>query len=120
MKFKSVFDCYPDVDVIHVVGDMPFLKAGEAQAYAISVNGTTQVVTRASQYESAAELEPFTGDVDPLAAAEQAKAKQEADELAAAEQAKAKQEADELAAAEQAAAEQAATEKPKGKGNKKK
>lgn len=59
MKFKSVFDCYPGVDLIHVVGDMPFLKAGEAETHAKMVGGKVEVVKRASQYEDTTVLEPF-------------------------------------------------------------
>ena len=68
MKFKSVFDCYPDADKLFVVGDMPFLKAGEAENHAKTVQGKVEIVTRESQYQETTDLEPFIGDPEKEAA----------------------------------------------------
>lgn len=93
MKFKSVFDCYPDADKIFVVGDMPFLNAGEAGNHAKMVSGNVEIVTRASMDAETTVLEPF---IDAETAAKLMAEKEAAD--------KAKAEADALEAAEKAAA----------------
>jgi len=109
MNWKSVFDCYPDADKIFVVGDMPFLKLGEAEMHAKKLEQKVEVVTRASQYEDTTALE-WTSE------------EKEAYEREAAKKAKAEQEAADKARAEQEAADNtpASPGKPaKGKGKNK-
>ncbi|MCA0234947.1 MAG: hypothetical protein LCH81_01040 [Bacteroidetes bacterium] len=117
MNWKSVFDCYPDADKIFVVGDMPFLKLGEAEMHAKKLEQKVEVVTRASQYEDTTALEWTSEEKE---AYEREAAKQA--EREAAEKAKAEQEAADKARAEQEAADNtpASPGKPaKGKGKNK-
>lgn len=47
-KYNTVFECYPGVDEIYVVNEMPFIERKEADKYAKSVSASVQVIARKS------------------------------------------------------------------------
>lgn len=61
-KFKSVFDSYPDAQIIFVVGDMPFLEARHAESHSRSTGQPVIPIHRPKDEEPSDEsAEPKKG-----------------------------------------------------------